>query len=78
MYFDALIRDLKRSLSIFDDCINEETLEMIEKNKQNLVFNRYLLGSDLDFGLVESFASRCYHAKLFMETMQTTLSEVEK
>ena len=69
MKLDELIHNLRKSLMVFSDASYEEALEMIENNK-NLSFNRYLLYNDMDFGLIESFASRCYYAKLFMENMK--------
>ena len=70
MELGTLIRKLRRSLMIFNDASYEEALNMIERNNKNLPFKRYLLYNDMDFGLIESFASRCYYAKLFMENMK--------
>ena len=69
MELGTLIRKLRRSLMIFNDASYEEALNMIERNNKNLPFKRYLLYNDMDFGLIESFASRCYYAKLFMENI---------
>ena len=69
MSLDMLIQHLRRSLMIFGDDTSEQALEMIENNR-NLAFSRYSLGNDINFGLIESFASRCYYARLFLETMK--------
>ena len=68
MNLKEIINVLRKSLYIFQDDSEEEAISMIENNI-NLVFDKYTLSNKIDFGLIESLASRCYNAKVFTENL---------
>ena len=66
MNLDDMINQLRTYLRIFDDDSYDNILDVIQSNK-NLSFSKYYLFNNIDIGLVESLASKCYYARLYLE-----------